>query len=65
MFPNPAKTFILLLSVYLVYPPARAWAQIEPNAGTWRTWLLKSGNELRLPPPPDEKPFLRDRPMPW
>src|SRR6266852_3772245 len=55
MFPNPAKTLILLLGVSLAYPPARAWAQIEPNAGTWRTWLLKSGNELRLPPPPDEK----------
>jgi len=54
MFPNPAKTLILLLGVSLAYPPARAWAQIEPNAGTWRTWLLKSGNELRLPPP-DEK----------
>ena len=25
--------------------------QIEPNAGSWRTWVLKSGNELRLAPP--------------
>jgi membrane-associated phospholipid phosphatase len=27
--------------------------QIEPRAGTWRTWILSSGRELRLPPPGD------------
>ena len=27
-------------------------AQIEPNAGTWPTWLIASGEALRLPPPP-------------
>jgi membrane-associated phospholipid phosphatase len=26
---------------------------IEPGAGAWATWLLASGAELRLPPPPD------------
>jgi hypothetical protein len=26
---------------------------IEPRAGAWKTWVLKSGSELRLPPPPD------------
>ena len=25
----------------------------EPRAGTWKPWVLKSGSELRLPPPPD------------
>ena len=25
---------------------------IEPKAGTWKTWLLSSGSQLRLPPPP-------------
>jgi membrane-associated phospholipid phosphatase len=25
--------------------------QIEPRAGTWKTWILRSGSELRLPPP--------------
>jgi hypothetical protein len=25
--------------------------QIEPNAGSRETWVLKSGNELRLAPP--------------
>ena len=25
---------------------------IEPDAGSWKTWLLASGEQLRLPPPP-------------
>ncbi|MGH9158303.1 MAG: vanadium-dependent haloperoxidase [Acidimicrobiales bacterium] len=25
---------------------------IEPLAGTWRTWVLRSGNQFRPPPPP-------------
>jgi hypothetical protein len=27
--------------------------RVEPNAGSWRTWVLSSGKELRVPPPPD------------
>src|SRR5690242_18979761 len=27
---------------------------IEPTAGSWHTWVLTSGSELRLPPPPDD-----------
>jgi hypothetical protein len=30
----------------------------EPAAGTWRTWFLHSGSDLRLPPPPDSKAEL-------
>jgi hypothetical protein len=26
---------------------------VEQRAGTWKTWVLKSGSELRLRPPPD------------
>jgi hypothetical protein len=29
--------------------------QIEPEAGTWQTWVLESGSQLRLAAPPDEK----------
>jgi membrane-associated phospholipid phosphatase len=29
-------------------------AQVEPNAGTWPTWLIASGEALRLPPPPGD-----------
>ena len=28
-------------------------AQIEPNAGQWKTWVIGSGSALRLPAPPD------------
>ena len=27
--------------------------RIEPEGGTWKTWVLASGSQLRLPPPPD------------
>lgn len=26
---------------------------IEPNAENWKTWVLSSGNQFRIPPPPD------------
>lgn len=30
-----------------------AMAQVEPNAGQWKTWAIPSGAALRLQPPPD------------
>jgi membrane-associated phospholipid phosphatase len=27
-------------------------AQVEPNAGQWKTWVISSGSAMRLPPPP-------------
>jgi membrane-associated phospholipid phosphatase len=27
--------------------------RIEPTAGNWKTWVLSSGHEFRVPPPPD------------
>ena len=32
---------------------ADSYGSIEPGAGGWRTWVLASGKELRLAPPPD------------
>jgi membrane-associated phospholipid phosphatase len=32
-------------------PAQSAAGPIEPGAGEWRTWVLVSGKELRLPPP--------------
>jgi hypothetical protein len=26
-------------------------AEVEPNAGSWKTWVITSGSELRLPAP--------------
>src|SRR6266481_3558192 len=28
-------------------------AQVEPGAGTWKTWVISSGSAFRLLPPPD------------
>jgi membrane-associated phospholipid phosphatase len=28
-------------------------AQVEPNAGQWKTWVIPSGSAYRLPAPPD------------
>jgi membrane-associated phospholipid phosphatase len=39
--------------------------QVEPNAGTWKTWAISSGKDYRVPAPPDaaatqnELAFLR------
>src|SRR5881392_1248988 len=30
-------------------------AQIEPDAGNWRTWVISSGKDYRMPPPPGQK----------
>src|ERR1051326_4909384 len=37
-------------------------SQIEPNAGSWRTWVISSGKDYCVPPPPghgDTKTELR------
>jgi membrane-associated phospholipid phosphatase len=59
------NTFLLALAT--IVPLA---AQTEPNAGAWKTWILTSGSELRVPAPPDPvgtadeiawlKTFMRD-----
>src|SRR2546421_12504882 len=28
-------------------------SQIEPGAGSWKTWVISSGKDFRVPPPPD------------
>src|SRR5437588_12817550 len=42
-------TFIVLTCLGGLY------AQIEPAVGSWQTWVLSSGNQMRLPAPPDAK----------
>lgn len=34
--------------------PQTSFGLLEPQAGTWKTWVLASGSQLRLPPPPDD-----------
>jgi membrane-associated phospholipid phosphatase len=42
--------------------PGQHSAPEDPLAGSWRTWVLRSGSELRPPPPPayDSPRFRRD-----
>lgn len=48
------KTKLLLL-VAAVGLAAPGQAQVEPRAGTWKTWFIPSGKAYRLPPPPSYK----------
>src|SRR5215475_5420908 len=43
----------LLAGRVLTSSAQMAAGSIEPGAGGWRTWVLASGKELRLAPPPD------------
>jgi membrane-associated phospholipid phosphatase len=54
--------FLPVLSIVLLVACATSMAQrgapstagaVDPGAGAWRTWVLGSGQDLRLPPPPD------------
>jgi membrane-associated phospholipid phosphatase len=38
----------------VAFATAAGGNQLEPTAGTWKPWVLTSGSELRLPPPPDQ-----------
>lgn len=48
------KKITQLLAVALLLT-ARLQAQVEPNAGTWKTWFIASGKDWRLPAPPAYK----------
>src|SRR5260370_21661280 len=43
---------LLTLGLGLTLFALSASAQIEPNAGEWKTWVLTSGTQFRLPAPP-------------
>jgi hypothetical protein len=42
-----------ILMITVLAATAAAQAQVEPKAGAWKTWVLTSGSQFRLPPPPD------------
>ena len=46
------RLFLITLCVLTGGPSP---AQIEPGAGSWKTWVIPSGKAYRLPPPPDAK----------
>jgi membrane-associated phospholipid phosphatase len=41
-------------SISLAEEFTTAGRMIEPEAGTWKTWVLSSGDQLRPPQPPDD-----------
>lgn len=45
----------LLLLTAVLFMAARLPAQIEPDAGNWKTWFIPSGKTYRLPSPPSYK----------
>jgi hypothetical protein len=34
-------------------PKAQSGGRVEPGAGDWRTWVISSGRDYRVPPPPN------------
>ncbi len=49
-----AKLKALVVALLLAVVPLLAAnaQQVEPNAGKWRTWVISSGKDYRVPPPP-------------
>ena len=47
------KRFPTLIAAALLSAALFAQAQVEPGAGTWRTWVVPSVSQLRPPAPPD------------
>jgi len=44
---------VVMLSLVVTLPlRAETNNQIEPNAGKWQTWVISSGKDNRVPPPP-------------
>lgn len=61
VYPRSATLAALLLAMILALSSQGALAappsanQVEPKAGTWRTYLLSSGSQLRRAPPPNAR----------
>ena len=56
-----ARKQLLLASIVALWPlqatagdwgPEHRRGQVEPRAGRWRTWVISSGRDYRVPPPP-------------
>src|SRR5688572_16529097 len=45
----------LTVVVILIMLGAQLQAQVEPTAGTWKTWFITSGKDYRLPSPSSYK----------
>src|SRR5215470_17765798 len=45
---------IAILLVVAITAAHAGGAQIEPKAGTWKTWVISSGRDFRVAAPPNE-----------
>jgi membrane-associated phospholipid phosphatase len=45
------KTTLLIIALSIL-AAGQSRAQLEPRAGSWKTWVIPSGEAFRLPPPP-------------
>ncbi len=46
------KKMLLLLTILWLTVPC-LFAQVEPDAGKWKTWFIASGKDVQLPAPPN------------
>jgi membrane-associated phospholipid phosphatase len=49
---TPKLAVVLMFAAVTLPLHAQADGPIEPNAGLWRTWVISSGRDYRVPPPP-------------
>ncbi|HYZ84948.1 MAG TPA: phosphatase PAP2 family protein, partial [Bryobacteraceae bacterium] len=63
---NVAAAFCLTSVLFCQFAVGQTATGIEPTAGNWRTWIISSGKDFRVAPPPDaagtaaEIAWLRD-----
>jgi hypothetical protein len=49
------ERFIAAVGLFLVWVLPVFAQSVEPNAGKWKTWIISSGKDFRVPPPPDDR----------
>src|SRR5262249_43426877 len=53
--PRARASFVGVIALVVAFAVAPAAAdQTEPNAGSWKTWVISSGRDFRAPPPPND-----------
>jgi membrane-associated phospholipid phosphatase len=52
------KKYSIIIAVFLIV--VQLQAQVEPAAGTWKTWFITSGKDYRLPAPSSYKNEIAD-----
>ena len=43
---------MMMITIPLSAEKQHSGAPVEPTAGQWRTWVISSGKDYRVPPPP-------------